>query len=969
MAAATIAQRIALEGAREIAKELAELGITGERALRQIAGAAQEATLPMTAFERRVADMRQALSSAAANARAAAGEIGTQLGNIAAAVGDTAKRFGVLAGAVAAAATGFALFVRSGVRAANEIEDTAASLGLSTDSYQRLQFAAAAASIEQDKFANGMKFLAKNVADAAQASAEALVQWRERLGVVSVGAIDAFNKIGAGADLLRDRLIRMGVRVATEAPFEGAFDRQLTALGVRFVELSRNVQTADNKLSEVGRAFDRLGVSVVDASGAMRPLEDIVGDLADRFARLGRGPEATALALQIFGRQGHAMLPLLLRGRNGVRELAEAFTALGLALTEQDVRASEEAIGAFTRLSNIVENLKIKLASIFAPQLATLVNAITGALARNQAALRAWAQQIAERARPVIDDFVAVLSGRAPTAGGLVDSIVQSLTGFAARVRELIQGAVIPAFETLMGLLDRLARAVNAVFGTNLTGRDVAIIAVVGQITGAFSLLLTTTTALAAIFVALGTAIGALGLPALAAAAVLAEGALQRLAQGFGLSEAAAKSLVLALKAAAIAGLVFAGPAGWIAAVILAAPQVVGAIQDMIDALTRFQAAARGRAEAVRQLNQADRELLRLGEGEIARREDAGPLLERRRQLLAQLEQAGRESADRRVEAEQAAAQRIEQLQRNAADSIGKAASEAAKQVEGALSGADRQVGQLKSAFDDLARSIRTVGQEAQRSSIAVRGVSETPLTPGAPTSGAKPPGVIDLKPVEDAAAALRAILDQLMAAAGERAQGMVNAITNAVSALPAAVDAALAGLADIIAAPFQQAADRIEQILAPVAQRVRDILADIDRVGSGNFGAIGSPFAFGGLVRGPGTATSDSIPAWLSRGEFVVRAAAVEHYGAALFAALNALRLPRFGFGGLIEEIKRLPPLSFADGGLVPAAVAARPVTLIINGERVNGLTANEDALDSLQRIAALKRVRLAGRRQSAYR
>jgi hypothetical protein len=40
--------------------------------------------------------------------------------------------------------------------------------------------------------------------------------------------------------------------------------------------------------------------------------------------------------------------------------------------------------------------------------------------------------------------------------------------------------------------------------------------------------------------------------------------------------------------------------------------------------------------------------------------------------------------------------------------------------------------------------------------------------------------------------------------------------------------------------------------------------------------------FAEGGLVTGPGTGTSDSIPAWLSNGEYVMPAATVERLGVA---------------------------------------------------------------------------------------
>lgn len=53
---------------------------------------------------------------------------------------------------------------------------------------------------------------------------------------------------------------------------------------------------------------------------------------------------------------------------------------------------------------------------------------------------------------------------------------------------------------------------------------------------------------------------------------------------------------------------------------------------------------------------------------------------------------------------------------------------------------------------------------------------------------------------------------------------------------------------------------------------------------------------AAGGYIRGPGTATSDSIPAMLSNGEYVVRAAAVDAYGVDMLHRINAMR---FADGG----------------------------------------------------------------------
>jgi len=72
--------------------------------------------------------------------------------------------------------------------------------------------------------------------------------------------------------------------------------------------------------------------------------------------------------------------------------------------------------------------------------------------------------------------------------------------------------------------------------------------------------------------------------------------------------------------------------------------------------------------------------------------------------------------------------------------------------------------------------------------------------------------------------------------------------------------------------------------------------------------GAAAVAAATGGFITGPGTATSDSIPAWLSAGEFVSRAAVVSQPGARQFLhmfnrhGMRALgMIPRYANGGLV--------------------------------------------------------------------
>jgi hypothetical protein len=74
----------------------------------------------------------------------------------------------------------------------------------------------------------------------------------------------------------------------------------------------------------------------------------------------------------------------------------------------------------------------------------------------------------------------------------------------------------------------------------------------------------------------------------------------------------------------------------------------------------------------------------------------------------------------------------------------------------------------------------------------------------------------------------------------------------------------------------------------------------------------MGATRASGGVVYGPGGPTSDSIPAWLSNGEYVIKAASVQKYGLGLLDMINA---GRYALGGLVSRAGRR---KFDTGGLV---------------------------------------------------
>lgn len=97
--------------------------------------------------------------------------------------------------------------------------------------------------------------------------------------------------------------------------------------------------------------------------------------------------------------------------------------------------------------------------------------------------------------------------------------------------------------------------------------------------------------------------------------------------------------------------------------------------------------------------------------------------------------------------------------------------------------------------------------------------------------------------------------------------------------------------------------------------------------------GAFGKAFASGGSVAGPGTGTSDSVPAMLSNGEYVLNAQAVDRLGVPFLNGLNTGRLRGFASGGLVGS-----------GGAYNHPVNAASSS----SSRSNSITLNVSALDA---------------------
>ena len=118
--------------------------------------------------------------------------------------------------------------------------------------------------------------------------------------------------------------------------------------------------------------LEKLGIEARDAAGNLRPTVDILGDISETFLDMEDGPEKTALAMEIFGKSGAAMIPMLNGGREAIASYAEEAEKFGLVMGDEQVAAAKKSKGAQRDLQAAWTGLQVQLGNHLMPVLTSV---------------------------------------------------------------------------------------------------------------------------------------------------------------------------------------------------------------------------------------------------------------------------------------------------------------------------------------------------------------------------------------------------------------------------------------------------------------------------------------------------------------------------------------------------------------------------------------------------------------------
>ena len=174
-------------------------------------------------------------------------------------------------------------------------------------------------------------------------------------------------------DIARFQRLGESLGLGTQGAREMAAVFQIT--GAEINDVSDALQTLSDYSLEAQKgtesfveAFGQVGVAASDLRG-LKP-DQILEVLADGMARTEDVTKRAATASQLLGDDvGRKLLPLLIRGADGIRDLREEARIYGGVVSEEAAAASQELTTDLRRLRYVADGLRIRLGIALIPVL------------------------------------------------------------------------------------------------------------------------------------------------------------------------------------------------------------------------------------------------------------------------------------------------------------------------------------------------------------------------------------------------------------------------------------------------------------------------------------------------------------------------------------------------------------------------------------------------------------------------
>lgn len=282
-------------------------------------------------------------------------------------------------------------------------------------------------------------------------------------------------KLATSAAGTADEIDKMSQKIGISAQGYQEWSYVLGQNGMDIDKLQTGIKTLVTQMDaartgsdKATAAFDALGLSIYDDTGALKGQEQMMNEALLALADLGDTTERAALANQLFGRSGTELAPVLNTGSDGIRELTQRAHDLGLVL-------GDDAVKAGVKLGDTIDDVK-RSAGAIATQLGTsvfpIVQRVAEYILQYMPILAALFDEIAPVAAQLLDGLlpplVQLVEQLLPVAVRIIQQLMPVVTAIVGNLLPPLIQLLSPVLDLLGPILDVLQPILSLI--TSITG-------------------------------------------------------------------------------------------------------------------------------------------------------------------------------------------------------------------------------------------------------------------------------------------------------------------------------------------------------------------------------------------------------------------------------------------------------------------------------------------------------------------
>jgi trimeric autotransporter adhesin len=268
---------------------------------------------------------------------------------------------------------------------------------------------------------------------AAGLTAAAFGAWIK--GAIDAG--DAASKLSA----------KTGIAVKDIAGLQMSFELG----GVGSDKMEASMARLSKGIVEGNKTLDVLRIKTTNADGSFRNTRDVLYAVADRFAGMTNVTHKAALAIELFGKSGQDLIPMLNGGSEAMREMDAMAIKLGMSISEETAKKAEEFNDTLDLLGMGSQGVARGLSAELLPTLSSLAGTFLTTMTEGDK-LAKTAQFLGSAFKilytvglSIVEAFKTV----GTVIGGTIAHITNVLGGFAEVAQKLIAGDFKGAVETV----------------------------------------------------------------------------------------------------------------------------------------------------------------------------------------------------------------------------------------------------------------------------------------------------------------------------------------------------------------------------------------------------------------------------------------------------------------------------------------------------------------------------------------